>query len=289
MCVCWAAAGAGGTLLVAKTKSARATCAVARAAAPVDGERVGRGRGSLAVVGLGPGAAAWRCLEADRALAEAEDILGYRLYLEFLGPLAAGKRLHGFALGEETARARKALRLAAEGRRVALVSSGDAGIYGMASPLFEELEKAGRRGFSLRVVPGVSALQLAAAQAGAVLGHDFAAVSLSDLLTPWEQIETRLHSALRGDFALALYNPASQRRRHRLERALELLRAHRDADTPVVLARSLGRAGEQTRILPLAEVRAGEIDMTTILLVGSSRTRRWREWAYTPRGYGDRR
>ena len=281
-----AAAGPEAKLLAAKTKSARATCAIARAAAPVNAAHIGRGRGSLAIVGLGPGEAVWRCLEADLALSAADDIIGYRFYLGFLGPLAAGKRLHGFALGEETARARKALQLAAEGRHVALVSSGDAGIYGMASPLLEEMEKTGASGFCLRVVPGISALQLAAARAGAPLGHDFAAISLSDLLTPWQQIETRLQTALQADFAIALYNPTSRRRSHRLQRALQLMREHRSDKTPVVVARDLGRVGEQTRILPLAEVNAEDIDMTTILLVGSSQTRRWREWACTPRGYG---
>ena len=284
-----AAAGADGTLLVGKSKSARATCAIARAPLPVNAELVGRGRGSLAIVGLGPGDAACRSLEADMALAAASDIIGYRLYLRFLAPLSQGKRLHGFELGQERTRARRALQLASEGRHVALVSSGDAGIYGMASPLLEEMEKGGYRGFSLRIVPGISALQMASARAGAVLGHDFAAVSLSDLLTPWESIETRLQAALQGDFVLALYNPVSKRRRHRLERALELLRAHREADVPVVVARNLGREGEATRILSLGDLCAEDIDMMTILLVGCSRTRHIGgangEWAYTPRGY----
>lgn len=283
-----AGAGSGGELRVAKIKNARATCAIAQAAAPVDGKNIGRGRGSLAVVGLGPGGAAWRTWEVEQALAAASDIVGYEFYFSFLPPLSADTRTHGFALGEERERARHALRLASEGRQVALVSSGDAGIYGMASPLLEEMEGGDWRGFSLRFLPGLSAMQLAAARGGALLGHDFAAVSLSDLLTPWEAIETRLLAALRADFVIALYNPASKRREHLLERALKLTRTHRAAETPVVLARNLGREGESVRILSLAEIHAEEVDMCSILLVGSSQSRRCGAWAYTPRGYASK-
>ena len=281
-----AAAGKDGVLLLAKQKSARATCAIARAGVPVNAEHVGRGRGSLAIIGLGPGDASMRSLEAEAALAHASDIVGYHLYLRLLGSLTQGKRIHGFELGEEQARADKALELASQGHRVALVSSGDAGIYAMASPLFEALEQqGGQHGFALQVVPGISALQAAAAKSGAPLGHDFAAISLSDLLTPWERIETRLRMALQGDFVLALYNPVSKRRKHRLERALELLRDSRDTSTPVVVAQNLGRTGENVRILTLGDINADDIDMMTILLVGSSQTRRCGDWVYTPRGY----
>lgn len=283
-----AGAGEGGALRVAKMKNARATCAIAQAPAPVDGEDIGRGRGSLAVVGLGPGDAAWRSWEVEQALAAASDIVGYEFYFAFLPPLAPDTRMHGFALGAERERARHALRLASEGRQVALVSSGDAGIYGMASPLLEEMEGGASGGFSLRFLPGISAMQLAAARCGALLGHDFAAVSLSDLLTPWEAIEARLLAALRADFVIALYNPTSKRREHLLGWALELARAHRAAETPVVLARNLGRDGESARVLSLAELRVEEVDMTSILLIGSSQSRRCGGWAYTPRGYANK-
>lgn len=280
-----AGAGEGGVLLIEKNKSARATCAIARANKPVDVENIGRGRGSLVIVGMGPGGSEMRSKEAEQSLAMASDIVGYHLYLRLLNPLTEGKRLHGFELGEEQVRAKKALELAGSGRDVVLVSSGDAGIYAMASPLFEVLEAHKNHGFTLRVVPGISAMQAAAARSGAPLGHDFVVISLSDLLTPWEQIEKRLSAALEGDFVIAMYNPASKRRGHRLTRALELLRSTRTSTTPVVIARNLGRESEHVRIVTLEEINVDEIDMMTFLLIGSSKTRCFGNWVYTPRGY----
>jgi cobalt-precorrin 5A hydrolase/precorrin-3B C17-methyltransferase len=174
---------------------------------------------------------------------------------------------------------------------VALVSSGDAGIYGLATLALELVDRAERpewRRVALRVCPGVSALQAAAARAGAPLGHDFCAISLSDLLTPWAAIERRLEAAAAADFVIALYNPASQRRTEQLRRALAIVAAARPATTPVVIARNLGRAGERVAIVTLAEAATAEIDMLTILVIGSSTTRRLadRDAIYTPRGYG---
>src|SRR5690606_16036494 len=288
-----AAVGSSGELVVAKTKSARATCALARAPVPLDPERIGRARGRLAIVGLGPGDAAWRTPEASAWLDEADDWVGYRGYLALLEP---GRwhhvERHAFALGEEEARARHALDLAAEGRRVALISSGDPGIYAMAALVFELLERgdpAWQR-VAIAVSPGVAALQAAAALAGAPTGHDFCAISLSDLLTPWGEIERRLEAAAAGDFVTVLYNPASGRRREGLARALDILGAARPPDTPVVHARNLGRAGETLAIVPLAGLDPGGVDMLSLLIVGSSRTRTFatpdsRAFAYTPRGY----
>lgn len=286
-----AAAGEDGVLLMEKTKSARATCAIASAPMPVDIDCVGRGRGSLVIIGIGPGGALMRSLEAEQSLTRASDIVGYNLYLRLLEPLTIGKRLHGFDIGEEQARARKALELTKRGCDVALVSSGDAGIYAMASPLFEELEALEQHAhhrFALRVVPGISSMQAAAARSGAPLGHDFAVISLSDLLTPWEQIEKRLSMALDGDFVIVLYNPVSKRRRHRLIRALELLRSGRALAVPVVIARNLGREGEHVRVVTLEEINASEIDMTTLLIIGSSKTRCFGDRVYTPRGYSEK-
>jgi len=288
-----AAAGPEGALVVAKTKSARATCAVARAPAPLAAAEVGRARGSLAVIGIGPGTADWRTPEAAAALAAAGDVVGYRLYLDLLGPAVAGKALHAFELGEEEARARLALALAGAGRRVALVSSGDAGIYAMAALVFELLDREGAPAWqriALSVVPGVSALQAAAARAGAPLGHDFCAVSLSDLMTPWSEIERRLEAAAAGDFVVALYNPVSRRRRQGLAKARDILARARPPETPVVLARNLGRCGESVEYTSLAELDPDRADMLTLVLVGSSASRRIvhgrRVWVYTPRGYG---
>jgi cobalt-precorrin 5A hydrolase / precorrin-3B C17-methyltransferase len=289
-----AAAGPDGVLVVAKTNSARATCALARAAAPLDPARIGRAQGRLAIVGLGPGAAGWRTPETTALLDDAEDWVGYRGYIELL-EAKPWQRLvcHAFPLGEEEARARRALDLAAEGRRVALLSSGDPGIYAMAALVFELLERgenAAWQRIALVVSPGVSALQAAAARAGAPLGQDFCAVSLSDLLTPWPEIERRLEAAAAADFVTVLYNPASQRRRQGLARALEILAAARPPATPVVHARKLGRAGEAVTITPLAELDPSAVDMLSVLIVGSSQTRVLtgpgaRAFAYTPRGY----
>ena len=286
-----AAAGPEGELIVAKSKSARATCAVARAP-QVIGE-AGRPRGSLAVVGIGPGDPLWRTPEAAAAVREASDLVGYGLYLDLLGPLAEGKARHDYQLGEEEARVRAALDLAAAGRSVALVSSGDPGIYAMAALVFELLEREDRsdwRRAAVTVVPGISALQAAAARIGAPLGHDFCAISLSDLLTPWRVIEQRLRAAAEGDFVVALYNPVSKRRRHQLTAAVEILRRHRAGDTPVVLARNLGRAGETVAVIALDELTTERVDMLTLVLIGSSETRRVARsdggaWVYTPRGY----
>jgi cobalt-precorrin 5A hydrolase/precorrin-3B C17-methyltransferase len=288
-----AAAGPHAALALPKQRSTRATCAIARSPRIIDAMAVGRPRGRLAVVGIGPGRADGRTAEAEAAIRGAGDLVGYRLYLDLLGPLAAGKTLHAFDLGQEEARVRAALALAAEGRSVALISSGDAGIYAMASLVFELIERSADAGWA-RVeivgIPGVSAMQVAAARLGAPLGHDFCAISLSDLLTPWPVIEQRLAAAAAGDFVVALYNPVSQRRRTQLIAARDLLLKARAADTPVAIARNLGRDGEALRITTLAALDPAAVDMLSIVLIGSSTTRRVKrpdggEWLYTPRGY----
>jgi cobalt-precorrin 5A hydrolase / precorrin-3B C17-methyltransferase len=286
-----AAVGPNGALVAAKCKSRRATCAVARAATSLSAEAIGRPQGSLAIVGIGPGDPAWRIPAASAALDSATDIVGYTLYLDLLGTAIAGKARHATGLGSETERARRALDLAASGRAVALVSSGDAGIYGLASLVFELIDREDRpawRRVALSVVPGVSALQAAAARAGAPLGHDFCAISLSDLLTPWETIERRLAAAAAGDFVIALYNPRSARRATQLAAARTILLAHRAAGTPVAVARNLGRDDESLTLTTLAELDPEIVDMLTLVLIGNSETRLvpGREpRIYTPRGY----
>ena len=287
-----ACAGPEGTLVVSKTRSARSTCAVARAPVVIEPARCGRGRGRVTVVGLGPGTPAWRTPAADAALADATDLVGYGRYLDLLGSPRPGVAPHRYPLGAEAERARAALALAAKGRRVALVSSGDAGVYGMASLLFEILDGDDAhawRGIELAVEPGISALHAAAARAGAPIGHDFCAISLSDLLTPWPVIERRLSAAAAGDFVVALYNPASRRRRAQLERARAILAARRPSDCPVVVARNLGRDGERVSFTTLDRFETAAADMLTLVVVGSSRTRRMdrhgQAWLYTPRGY----
>ena len=289
-----ATAGPDGVLAVRKRKSRRATCAIARAAQPIAAEAIGRPRGRLAVVGIGPGDPGWRTPEASTALAQASDVLGYSLYLDLLGRAIEGKRCHPSAIGEEEARVRLALDLAAEGRSVALVSSGDPGIYGLAPLVFELLDTEAKpewRTIDLIVIPGVSAFQAAASQAGAPLGHDFCVISLSDLMTPWEVIQTRLEAAAAADFVVALYNPRSKRRQKRLAEAAEMLLQHRSPETPVFIGRNLGRGREERRIICLSELASADIDMLTVVLVGSSQTRRINgdlARLYTPRGYFDR-
>ena len=289
-----AAAGPEGELVVEKTKSVRGTCAIARAPSPLDASSIGSPRGELAVVGIGPGDADTLTPEARAAIERAEHLVGYRRYLDLVADLLVrpDQAVHPYALGEERARAARAIDLAAGGERVVLVCSGDPGIYAMASLVMEVLDgtpdPAARR-IAVRVVPGVSAFQAAAARAGAPIGHDFCAVSLSDLLTPREIIEGRLAAAARADFVIALYNPVSTARRETFERALRILREHRAADTPVVVARNLGRAGERVEVIPLGDIDPERIDMLTTLVVGSTATRTFAHGGarrtYTPRGY----
>jgi cobalt-precorrin 5A hydrolase / precorrin-3B C17-methyltransferase len=289
-----AAAGVGGELIVPKRKSRAATCAVARAAAPIDASTIGRPRGRLAILGIGPGDAAWRTPEASALLARAGDIVGYGLYLDLLGGATMGKTLHPGTIGAEIERARLALDLAAAGKDVALVSSGDAGIYGLAALVFELVDREERRDWAaieITMSPGISAMQAAAAHAGAPLGHDFCAISLSDLMTPWPIIRGRLEAAAAGDFVVVLYNPRSARRQSGLAEAARILLARRPAETPVVIARNIGRDGETCRITTLAALAEAEIDMLTIVIVGNSTTRALRgdpQRLYTPRGYQNR-
>ncbi len=287
-----AAVGAEGSLIVEKRKSRRATVAVALSSAPLTASAIGRARGRLTVIGTGPGAAGWRAPETSRAVAEADEVVGYGPYLDLLGGAAAGKPRFSSELGEEEARVRKALDRAARGKKVALVCSGDPGVYALASLVFEVMDKSDDpawRRLEIDVQPGISAMQAAAARAGAPLGHDFCAISLSDLLTDWTVIEARLQAAAAADFVVAFYNPASKRRRWQLERAREVLLSGRPSGTPVVLARDLGRADERVTITTLGELSADQADMLTLVLVGSSDTRlierSGRTWAYTPRGY----
>jgi cobalt-precorrin 5A hydrolase/precorrin-3B C17-methyltransferase len=215
---------------------------------------------------------------------------------DLLGGTIAGKNRHDSAIGDEAERVRLALDLAAEGRSVALVSSGDPGVYGMAALVFELVERARRRDWSavaVAVAPGVSAMHAAAARAGAPLGHDFCAISLSDLLTPWADIRARISAAARADFVVALYNPRSARRAGRLAEAARLLLEHRAPETPCVVARNLGRAGETMQIARLDQLgESAAVDMLTVVLIGSSGTRLTAgepPRVYTPRGYFDER
>lgn len=266
---------------------------VAVASAPIDPAQVGRGRGRLAVIGLGPGAAELMVPAVKRELSLAEDVLGYETYVRMAGPFRPDQVLHNTDNREEMQRARHAFELAAQGRSVVVVSSGDPGVFAMAAAVLEALHESTDPAWhqvDLQILPGVSASLATAAQAGAPLGHDFCVMSLSDNLKPWSIIETRLDLAAQADLVLAFYNPISKARPWQLGVALDVVRRHRSGATPVVLGRDIGRAGQTLRVVTLAELLPEMVDMRTMVLVGSSTTCTLPRadggtWVYTPRWY----
>jgi len=286
-----------GALAVRKQKSTRATCAIGRATAPVDPLTLGRASGTLHLVGIGPGEPILRTAAAVAALSTSTDWVGYGLYLDLIADLRHDQHEHRFPLGDEELRVRHALELAGQGKTVALVCSGDAQIYAMAALVYELLAATGPRAVSdnarrvaIETHPGISAFQAASAAAGALIGHDFCCISLSDLLTPREDILKRLDGAARADFVTAFYNPRSQRRTDLIEEARRIFLMHRPPSTPVIVARQLGRPEQAVKITTLAAFDPTEIDMLTIVLFGSSTSSAFtrgngRTVAFTPRGY----
>ncbi len=261
---------------------------------PVVIHSLGQPRGRLTVVGLGPGDAAFTAPAVKRALAEAEDVLGYETYVTMAGPFRPDQVLHNSDNREELARSRHAFELAASGRRVVVVSSGDPGVFAMAAAVLEALEASSDahwHAVELQVLPGVSASLATAAKAGAPLGHDFCMISLSDNLKPWDVIELRLKHATLADLALAFYNPISRARPWQLGRALDVVREQRSPETVVVLGRDIGRPAEALTVTTLGELRPEMVDMRTMVIIGSSTTRRFAkagsevDWVYTPRSY----
>lgn len=232
--------------------------------------------GSLTIVGLGPGEAHWLTPAAQAALDRASDLVGYGPYLDRI-PARDGRTKHGSDNRVEIERARHALALAASGRDVAVVSGGDPGVFAMAAAVFEAVEdgEAGWRTLAISVEPGITAMLAAAAKAGAPLGGDFCAISLSDNLKPWEVVTARLEAVLRADFVISLYNPISKARPWQLGKALELAASLRAPQTPVLFARAIGRADELLRILTLeaAVAAASSADMATLVMIGASTTR----------------
>jgi cobalt-precorrin 5A hydrolase/precorrin-3B C17-methyltransferase len=272
------------------------TIAVAIAEQPLDPSQIGRPRGRLAVIGLGPGAAELMVPAVKAELARANDVLGYETYVRMAGPFRADQVLHCTDNREEMQRARHAFELAAQGRSVVVVSSGDPGVFAMAAAVLEALHEstdADWHAVDLEILPGVSASLATAAQAGAPLGHDFCVMSLSDNLKPWSIIEKRLDLAAEADLALAFYNPISRSRPWQLGRALEIVAQHRLPQTPVVLGRDIGRPGQTLRVTTLGQLTPDQVDMRTMVLVGSSTTCTFPrseggEWVYTPRWYGSK-
>jgi cobalt-precorrin 5A hydrolase/precorrin-3B C17-methyltransferase len=280
---CAVVAAEGGTLLLPKQRFERCTIAAAL-------RNQGRS-GVLALVSIGPGDPAQMTFAAREALNSADIVIGYQSYVEQVLPLLEPhQETITRPMKSEMDRAQEAITLALQGQRVALVSSGDIGIYAMAAPVFESLQQRGWHGNDppVLVLPGISAFQAAAAHVGAAINHDFCCISLSDLLTPWQRIETRLHAAAQGDFVVALYNPRSKGRDWQLARALEILAEHRPPTTPVVLARNITRPAEAVSVTTLATVDPTQADMLSVVLVGNSQSYRLGDAVVTPRGYTEK-
>jgi cobalt-precorrin 5A hydrolase / precorrin-3B C17-methyltransferase len=267
--------------------------AIAVADLPIDVDLIGKARGKLAIVGTGPGGESWMSPEVKEALQTSTDWVGYKTYLDLVEPQRKNQKRHESDNRVEIERAKAALELAATGRSVAVVSSGDPGIFAMAAAVFEVLEQENKpewQSIEIQVCPGISAMQAAAAAVGAPLGHDFCAISLSDILKPWWIIEERIAAAAKADFAIAFYNPGSKQRTWQLEKAREILLRWRSPQTTIILARNLGRLGQSIEVKTLDQLTKEDVNMQTIVLVGSSQTRTLLRkdgnfWVYTPRQY----
>ena len=247
--------------------------------------------GRLSVVGIGPGAAPHTTPAALQAIREADLVVGYTTYIRLVRDLIVGKEVIKTGMTEEIARARAAVERARTGAQVAVISSGDAGVYGMAGLVFQVLQEMGwKRGDcpELHIVPGMTALNSTASLVGAPLGHDFCAISLSDLLTPWPIIARRIEAAAVADFVIGLYNPASGRRTRQIVEAQQIIRRHRPGSTPVGLVKSAYRKLQQVDLSDLDHFLEFEIGMLTTILVGSSNTFVFEGYMVTPRGYGNK-
>ena len=241
----------------------------------------------LYIVGLGPGAGEGMTLAAHRALSRCGAIVGYSAYIDLLEGLYPEARRVSTGMMREVERCRAALELARDGDEVALVCSGDAGVYGMAGLLLELAEE--YPAMEIQVVPGITAAVSGAAVLGAPLIHDFAVISLSDLLTPWEKIERRLDRAAQADFVLCLYNPRSKRRADHLQKACDIVMRHQSPDTVCGTVRNIGREGQQSQVMTLRELRDAPVDMFTTVFIGNSATRRRGQYMVTPRGYENKK
>lgn len=282
-------ASGSSQLLVAKqiVRLDGETGAVTVAIAQSDQEFTGR-IGKLWLVGTGPGALDQITPAAQSAMSQADVVIGYSLYVDLVKPLLRpGQIVEALPITQERQRAERAIALANWGLTVAVISSGDCGIYGMAGLVLEELRSQGWDGKTpqVQVFPGISALQSAASRVGAPLMHDFCAISLSDLLTPWEMIEKRLHAAAQADFVTALYNPRSRTRHDQIAIAQHIFLQYRNPETPVALVRSAYREDEQVTLTTLAHLLTHPINMLTTVIIGNQSTRQYEDWMITPRGY----
>jgi len=258
---------------------------------------------TLYLISTGPGDLAYLSPRAHFALQQCSDLVGYGLYLDLLKDSIRQCQQHTLPLGQETERAQLALDLAAQGKVTGLVSSGDIGIYAMATLVFELLDHQAKPEWddiAIEVIPGISALQALASRVGAPLAHDFCTISLSDLLTPWQTIEKRIHAAGQGDFVVSFYNPVSRKRRWQLEQAKHILLQYKAENTPVIIGKNLCRDTEAIHITTLAELDIEQVDMLTLVMIGNQETRviehnntqidkktpmLQQQYVYTPRGY----
>ena len=261
----------------------------------------GRSQGRLSIISLGPGHKSFMALEAIYALQSAEIALGYKTYLDLIPDLLQDKIVIASGMRKEVERCGSAIEHALSGRNVVLVSSGDAGIYGMAGLVLDicknrqlnvmdwNREDPGESpGFYLRIIPGIPAFNAAASLLGAPIMHDFAAVSLSDHLTSWQVIEKRLRAAAEADFVLAIYNPRSRSRPDLLEKARLIILKHRPPETPAAIVRRAMRDGQWKCLSTIGDLPVGEVDMQSVVIIGNSRTYIWQGWMVTPRGYLDK-
>lgn len=292
-------AAAAETLLVPKQKIGNVTVAIAETKGTVPDLRTLRSKvvesglspehgqnGKILIVGTGPGSIEHITPYAQRTIRESDVIVGYGTYLKLIPELTAGKEVYSTGMTKETERCKKAVELALTGKRVAVISGGDPGIYAMAGLVFEILRAEGRKtGLTVEVIPGISALNACAARLGAPLMHDFASISLSDRLTPWDLIEKRLAAAAMADFVIALYNPKSVGRPEHIKKARAIILKYRSTETPVGIVKAAMRDEEKIVITNLRDMLNHDIDMQTTVIIGNSNTVAWEQWMITPRGY----
>lgn len=247
-------------------------------------EKRGEEMGQIFVLGIGPGTKENMTFRAAEALKKSDVVIGYSKYIELVQDFLQGKEIISSSMRQEQERCRRTIELAEEGHFVSLISSGDSGIYGMAGILLQTAYEK-KSDISIEIIPGVTSASAAAALLGAPLMHDFAVISLSDLLTPWEKIEKRIELSAQGDFVICIYNPKSKKRVDYIERAGELILKYRSSDTPVGIVRNAGRPGECVTICSLEKMKEQEIDMFSIVIIGNSQSYIEKGKMITPRGY----
>ena len=286
------AAGIDSKLIVKKQKIGEATCSIALSKRIIKKHKKSQNNnGLLKIIGLGPGRKDWRTLEVDKALTEVDYIIGFEGYIKQLTKIQ-NKKYYPYKIGEEEIRARKGLNMATQGKKVAIVCSGDPGIYAMGSIIYELIDK-GTYDLSkanVYLYPGISAFQAAASKVGAPFGHDFCIISLSNLLTPEEIIKKKLLGALDCDFVIGLYNPTSHSRERFFIEMLAEIKKRRPPETIVIIAREVGRQNEKIDCILLKDINPTRIDMLTLIIIGSSNTKLFKNYhgefnVYTPRGY----